>query len=159
MKKLTLLLCFCLLLVIQEAHASSYRVVAVSDGDTIVIEPIQGGHRAKVRLHGIDAPELRQPYGQAAKTFVLNTVLYKEVDIHQASQGTDRYGRIVAIVDVPGTGILQELLLDAGLAWVWSKYCLDCGEWEGLQANAARLDKGLWADKKPTEPWEWRKRK
>jgi len=47
------------------AFAEQFRVVAVSDGDAITIEPLEGGDRAKVRLHGIDAPELRQPYGQA----------------------------------------------------------------------------------------------
>ena len=82
-----------LLLISIPANAAQYRVVAVSDGDTITIEPVQGGDRAKVRLHGIDAPELRQPYGQSAKTF------------------------IVDVVYVPGAGILQELLLDAGLAY------------------------------------------
>jgi len=97
--------------------------MAVSDGDTITVEPIEGGDRAKVRLHGIDAPELRQPYGEAAKAFTLNMTLFKEIEVRPEPQGTDRYGRIVAIVEIPGAGILQELLLEAGLAWVYTAYC------------------------------------
>jgi endonuclease YncB( thermonuclease family) len=158
-KTLLLLFGFGLLLVVPVAQAEPYRVVAVSDGDTITIEPIQGGDRAKVRLHGIDAPELRQPYGQAAKTFTLNTVLYKEIDVRPTPQGKDRYGRIVAIVEVPQAGILQELLLDAGLAWVYPAYCKNCNEWETIQEQARRQRKGLWVDGNPVEPWEWRKRR
>jgi len=157
--RLVLFLGICLLLVIPAAYAAQYRVVNVFDGDTLTVEPVQGGDRIKVRLHGIDAPELRQPYGQAAKTFVVNTVLYKEVDVRPTPQGTDRYGRIVAIVDVPGAGVLQELLLDAGLAWVWTRYCRNCGAWKAIQAQASDEGRGLWADKNPVEPWEWRKRK
>ena len=156
-RKQILLLVLCLLLVIPAAHAEQYRVVAVSDGDTITVEPIHGGDRAKVRLHGIDAPEMNQPYGQAAKTFVVNAVLYKVVEVRPTPQGTDRYGRLVAVVDVPNAGILQELLLDAGLAWVWTRYCRDCGAWEAIQTQARLHRRGLWADKNPVEPWEWRK--
>ena len=157
--KCLFLLALCLFLAVPVAHAEPYRVVGVADGDTITVEPISGGERTKVRLHGLDAPELRQPYGQAVKAFVLNAVLYKQVDIYPTPQGTDRYGRVVAVVDVPGVGVLQELLLDAGLAWVWSRYCRDCSDWEAIQAKARRQQKGLWQDDHPVEPWEWRKRK
>ena len=137
-------------------HAATYRVVAVADGDTLTVEPLGGGNRSKVRLHGVDAPEVRQPYGQAAKTFTANTVLYKTVTVHPSSQGTDRYGRIVGVVEIPGGDVLQELLLDAGLAWVWPRYCKNCTEWEAIQSKAKAQKKGLWADKGPQEPWEWR---
>ena len=42
------------------------RVVGVHDGDTLTA--LTGDKRElKVRLHGIDAPELGQPFGQASK--------------------------------------------------------------------------------------------
>ena len=160
MKKHILLFVLCLLRAsVVYGVEPSYRVVAVSDGDTISVEPVQGGGRVKVRLHGIDAPELRQPYGQAAKTLVVDTALFKEVDVRPSQQGNDRYGRIVAVVDVPGVGILQELLLEAGLAWVWLRYCRDCGTWEAIQTKARDKGRGLWADQNPIEPWKWRKRR
>ena len=143
------------LLLSVPAYAAPYRVVAVADGDTITVEPVQGGDRSRVRLAGIDAPELRQPYGQAARVFVSEAVLYKKV--HLISERSDRYGRIVAVVEIPGVGVLQELLLEAGLAWVWPRYCRDCKKWEAMQAKAKAQGIGLWADKKPVEPWEWRK--
>ena len=141
------------------AWAWEARVVAVADGDTITVEPIQGGDKAKVRLHGIDCPETNQPYGQTAKAFVIEAVLFKEVDVHPSPQGKDRYGRIVAVVEIPGVGVLQELLLEAGLAWVYPQYCKDCGAWEMLEAEARNQRKGLWIEDKPVEPWEYRKRR
>ena len=141
------------------AFAEQFRVVAVSDGDTLTVEPIEGGDRAKVRLHGIDAPELRQPYGESAKTFTLNMTLFKVIDVQPTPQGNDRYGRIVGIVEIPGTGILQELLLEAGLAWVYPAFCKDCGTWETIQERARGQRKGLWTEDNPIEPWEWRKRR
>ena len=95
------------------------RVVDVADGDTITVEPAKGGNRVKVRLHGIDAPELRQPYGQTAKSFVAEATLFKIVNVRPTPQRTDRYGRTVAVVELLD-GVLQELLLEAGLAWIVS---------------------------------------
>lgn len=153
------LLCLFLVFLSTPAFAWEARVVAVSDGDTITIEPIKGGDRSRVRLHGIDAPETNQPYGQAAKKFVTDAVLFKEVDVQVTPQGQDRYGRIIAVIEIPGVGVLQELLLTAGLAWVYTQYCRNCDDWEGMQAEAKRQQKGLWAGENPVPPWEWRKRR
>jgi endonuclease YncB( thermonuclease family) len=152
------ILCLSLLALSVPSLAWEARVVSVADGDTITIEPPQGGDRVKVRLHGIDCPETKQPYGQTAKGFVSNAVLFKTVDVQPTPQGKDRYGRIVAVVDIPGVGVLQELLLEAGLAWVYPQYCKDCGAWEAMEAEARRQRKGLWAGEKPVEPWIWRRR-
>ena len=135
------------------------RVVHVADGDTITIEPIEGGKRERVRLHGIDAPETNQPYGQAAKAYVTNAVLFKVVDVQATPQGRDRYGRIIAVIAIPDVGSLQEMLLSEGLAWVWPRYCRDCDDWKAIQGKAKRQQKGLWADGNPVEPWEWRRRR
>ncbi|MDR0828336.1 MAG: thermonuclease family protein [Desulfovibrio sp.] len=82
-------------------------MVAVADGDTITVEPARGGDRVKIRLHGIDAPERKQPYGETARGFVSNSVLFKQVDVQPRDR--DRYGRTVAIVDVPGSFNPQDL--------------------------------------------------
>jgi len=153
------LLCFSLVAFGCTAHSFPARVVAVADGDTITIEPIEGGKRERVRLHGIDAPETNQPYGQAAKAFVTDAVLFKVVDVQVTPQGRDRYGRIIAVIEIPDVGNLQEMLLSEGLAWVWPRYCKNCRAWEAMQAKAKRERKGLWADKNPVPPWEWRKRR
>jgi len=63
------------------------------------------------------------------------------VDIPPTPQRKDRYGRIVAIVEIPGAGILQERLLEAGLAWVYPQYCKDCVAWEAIATEARRQRK------------------
>ena len=138
-------------------HANHYRVVTIVDGDSITVEPSQGGDRIKISLYGIDAPELRQPYGHAARVFVYNAVLFKEVDIQPVN--IDRYGRTVAVVNIPGVGILQELLLSEGLAWVYPQYCKRkkiCEQYRRLEADAREKRKGLWGGADPVPPWEWR---
>ena len=140
------------------AYAWPARVVAVTDGDTITVEPLDGGDRVKVRLYGIDCPESKQPYGQAAKGFVNNAVLFQTVSIMEIA--TDRYKRLVAIVTLPNGEVLQHLLLKAGLAWVYSSFCKEvfpCNNWGLLQKEAWVNKTGLWADKNPVPPWEWRR--
>ena len=131
------------------------RVVTVTDGDTLVVEPEFGGDRVKVRLHGIDAPEQKQPYGEVSKGFVIDIALFKSVEIEETAR--DRYGRIVAIVWLPTGKSLQAELLKAGLAWVWTRYCLNCEKWTDLQRRAMEAKTGLWADGNPIAPWEWRR--
>ena len=113
---------FILALLLIPSHALAFpaRVVAVADGDTITVEPVEGGDRIKIRLYGIDCPEGNQPFGSIAKDFVVKLTLHKVVDI--AVKDKDRYGRTVAIVKLNGD-ILQELLLENGLAWVSANSC------------------------------------
>ena len=138
-----------------QALAWEARIIAVSDGDTITVEPATGGNRVKIRLHGIDAPERKQPYGEAARGFVFDSSLYKTVDVEELYQ--DRYKRTVAIIHFSNGKSLQSLLLEAGFAWVWPRYCKDCLEWETLQKTAQKERRGLWDSETPIPPWEWRK--
>lgn len=140
------------------AHAWPARVVALSDGDTLTVEPAEGGSRIKVRLHGIDAPEKNQPGGEPSRAFVFKLALYKTVDVQPTPQGADRYGRVVAVVILPNGESLQEALVREGHAWVWPRYCRDCSEWDALQEEARRTGRGLWSasESDPISPWEWR---
>lgn len=150
-----LLLVVCLCVISTPCGAWPARVVAVTDGDTVGVEPVSGGEQVKIRLYGIDAPERKQPFGEAARGLVSNAVLHRNVSIEEKSR--DRYGRIVAIVWL-GTGeSLQSVLLEAGLAWVWPRYCRNCQSWEELQKKAHMLGLGIWFDPAPIPPWEWRR--
>jgi endonuclease YncB( thermonuclease family) len=135
------------------------RVVDVIDGDTLTVEPIEGGDRVRIRLHGIDAPERKQPFGETARDYATKITLYKQATVRP--QNRDRYGRIVAVMEIDGSGVLQEVLIDSGMAWVYPRYCRggDCGAWESRQRKARKQSIGLWSDKKAMPPWEWRKLK
>jgi hypothetical protein len=67
------------------------RVVAVHDGDTISV--LHDGRALRVRLHGIDAPELGQAFGRPAKQF-LSSLVFKRV-VHVVPVDVDRYHRLV----------------------------------------------------------------
>ena len=58
------------------------KVISIHDGDTITI--LQGKQQIKVRLFGIDAPELKQPYGKKPKQFLANLVTGKSCDLLQS---------------------------------------------------------------------------
>ncbi len=131
------------------------QVVSVTDGDTIkVLDP--GGRQVKIRLYGIDTPEKKQAFGQAATKHTANMIAGKVVEIEVVDK--DRYGRIVGIVLIGGKNVNQELVRD-GYAWVYKQYCKkqECREWQALEqaAKASRL--GLWLDPAPMAPWDWRR--
>lgn len=97
-----ILICF---YITEPAFAWSGRVVTVIDGDTIIVEPVGGGDRIKVRLQGIDCPERRQAFGEAARFFVNERALFRSVEVDE--KGKDRYGRVVAIVYFASPDISQ----------------------------------------------------
>ena len=123
------------------------EVVGVVDGDTIDV--LVGRQKTRIRIEGIDCPELAQPFGRAAKQFSSDRVFGKRVEI--LPQSTDRYGRLVARVRVGGED-LGLALLEAGLAWQYTTYSHD--PLYGSAERAARTARqGLWADKDPVPPW------
>lgn len=161
---------FCITLLFLSSTFSAFawegRVVDVADGDTITVEPAEGGDRIKVRLWGIDCPELNQPFGNAARSFISNTLLFKDVKINPRAH--DRYGRLVADVyyaqdPVYGPFQIQAELIKAGLAWVYPKYCTDsipCDSWKEMQDETAIAKQaGLWQTNDEIPPWQWRKSK
>lgn len=71
------------------------RVVAVPDGDTIVVRDGQGND-VRVRLYGIDAPELHQRGGEQARAVLMRMVMGRPV--YLVTIDRDAYGRDVAHV-------------------------------------------------------------
>jgi len=132
------------------------RVVGVSDGDTITVLQIDAqGHKTpiKIRLDGIDCPEKAQAFGQRAKQYTSNMVFGKEVTVQIS--GKDRYGRSLGEVFISTTSVNQSLVKD-GLAWWYRKYTPEDRELEALETSARSERRGLWQDKQPTPPWEFR---
>jgi endonuclease YncB( thermonuclease family) len=137
----------------SQTAAFTGKVVGVSDGDTIKV--MREGQAVKVRLHGIDCPEKGQSFGTRAKRFTSDMAFAKEVIVRVKT--TDRYGRIVGVVILPGGKNLNWELVDAGLAWWYRRYAPDDGMLERLEAEARETKRGLWGDNNPIPPWEWRR--
>ena len=127
------------------------KVVKVVDGDTLHVYSNKGTY--KIRLSGIDAPERGQAYGKRAKEHLEFLVAGKQVIAIVESK--DRYGRYVASVKVQSKDVCAEMLT-AGYAWHYKQY--DNNKYyDELQREARKAKRGLWVDKKPQAPWEYRK--
>ncbi len=94
------------------------RVVGVHDGDTITVltaEKLQ----VQVRLADIDAPELGQPFGQAAKR-ELSSLCFNQLAKVQ-TRTVDVYGRTVGVVSCEGRDA-SRLMVQHGMAWAYRQY-------------------------------------
>ena len=132
-------------------EAKYVKVDRITDGDTIVLK-----NSTRVRLHGIDTPERDQPYGSAATTALENMV---ETSVYIVEVDTDRYGRTVGQLyhSKEGYDINASMVCD-GHAWWYERYAPDSQLLEDCQEDAQSAPKGLWEDKDPMPPWEWRRR-
>ncbi len=147
-----LLACF-LALQMPLAFAEWSGVVEeVVSGDTLKVN-YEGG-LYHVRLYGVAAPKLNQPYGLAAKHATSNLVLGRSVDVHRmyADGNTD-----VAVVYIHDQYSIQAYLTGAGLAWVHPATCKDdiCARWQSMETQAQEASHGLWAGSNPVPPWHW----
>lgn len=136
--------------------AISGRITAVHDGDTVTLLTDEK-QQIKVRLAEIDAPELKQPYGQKSKQGLSALCFDKPASIEPVTK--DRYGRTVARVTCAGVPANKEMVR-AGAAWVYRKYS-DSPELLKLEEEARAAHRGLWGlqPDQITPPWEWRKSK
>jgi len=130
------------------------RVARVPDGDTLTLE---GGQ--KIRLCGIDAPEKVQPLGDESREFLQGLVQGKQVIVIPVE--SDRYGRLVAEVLIPGSPevSVQEELLKAGMAYAHPQFIDRCwnGEvFESAEAIAIEQRQGVWAGDYQ-RPWDYRR--
>lgn len=154
-RRLSILVFLCCL----NASASTItgRVVGVSDGDTItVLSQDQAQH--KIRLAGIDAPEKAQPYGQKSKESLSDLVYRKDVVVE--FEKVDRYGRKVGKILLGGQDMNLEQIR-RGLAWFYRAYgselsMSDQHLYDEAESLARRNRAGLWRERAPVEPWEFR---
>lgn len=129
------------------------KVVGVHDGDSITVLAADNV-QLKVRLDGIDAPELKQPFSQQSKQALSGLVFGKSVNLRVT--GKDRYKRTLAVVMAGGLNVNREMVIQ-GLAWRYDKYSKDAALL-AAQNEAKGQRRGLWADSSPVPPWEWRRR-
>ena len=148
------------------------RVIDVIDGDTITVSD-SGQVQHGIRLVGIAAPEMTQPFGDRSKQSLLRMVADKDVRIEPVNR--DSCGRLVAMVWVtpqslpcantgepcPKTLDVGRGQLTVGLAWYYEAYEHEQSEQDRLayafdETEARARKVGLWADPRATPPWEWR---
>jgi endonuclease YncB( thermonuclease family) len=133
-------------------------VVSVHDGDTITLQT--PSENRKIRLAGIDAPELRQRYGLESRHSLQEEILRQTVTVNTEKQ--DKYGRFIGKVMLGGEDINLKQI-NNGLAWVYIKYLSelaaeDRSTYLNAQEAAQQARLGLWKDDAPTSPWDYRRR-
>ena len=129
-------------------------VKSVYDGDTLTASCPAG--EVKVRVFGIDAPEMKQePWGANSRD-ALRSLLPRRDSVQLRVQDRDRYGRTVAQVFVGERDVGLEMVRQ-GRAVMYEQYN-DSPAYRQAQAEARQARRGIW--EKPggqQDPATWRR--
>ena len=137
------------------------KVVEVHDGDTISV--FLNGRREKVRLIGIDAPEIgQQLWGQMAKEHLRELLEHSDwvVAMEFDVQDRDKYGRLLRYVTTPDGSMLNIQMLKDGYAMLFTlpPNIRHVGELRNAQHEAKGKSIGIWGRGGLKEtPGEYRK--
>jgi micrococcal nuclease len=129
-------------------------VTHVTDGDTLWITPAGGGASRKVRLDGIDAPEICQEHGATAARALAGRVLHQSVRV--AARAIDDYQRAVATVSLQGEDVGRWMVAQ-GHAWSY-RFRRSPGPYAQAETAARRARRGLFVDSAPEPPRDFRRR-
>ena len=129
----------------------SFRVVGIHDGDSITVLSVEK-KQIKIRLEGIDAPELKQAFGSRAKEHLSSLIMGKDVTL--IVKGEDLYKRTLSKILLGAQDVNLSMVRD-GFAWHYSKYSKD-KKFAEAEAEARIKKKGLWMDQNPVAPWDYR---
>jgi micrococcal nuclease len=130
-------------------HNETAMVTAVHDGDTVSV--IINDKQERVRLIGIDAPELAQrPWGDEAKRY-LESILEsagRKVRIERDVEKNDQYGRALAYLWTADNMLINLAMVKNGYAMLYTippnvKYV---EEFRKAQAEAREKRLGIWGD-------------
>ena len=130
---LTAILCF----------GQNSKVIRVIDGDTFETE-----HGKKVRMIGINAPELSDIYGIEAKEHLKELIEHKEVILvlGKISKDKDRYQRLLRYVYYESEDINRKMI-DDGFAFAYLKYKFEkSNEYENAQLESKANCNGIWSN-------------
>lgn len=140
-----------------EVQASSLfgRVIEVNSGDVITVFNLN--RPVRVKLLGVDAPEMDQAFGDVAKKHLSDLVYDKPVLVEYSGISAD--GSLAGRVLLNSTDIGAQMIRD-GAAWFdpnnLSRLSLTDREVYQQCEQAARNERrGLWQAENPTAPWEF----
>lgn len=134
---------------LDKRNLEEVYVTKVIDGDTFVYK--KNGKNIKVRLIGVNTPELHHPFkseeffGKEAKEFTKDKIYRKKVYLEKDEEDLDKYGRELRYVWL-SDGMLNDELLKEGFAETMTiepntKYKKDFKE---ILKKAKMERKGMW---------------
>ena len=146
--------------------ARRVKIRRVVDGDSVEAQygGLLGMMRRRpfpVRLYAIDAPELAQPNGAAARAH-LQSLVGGGGSLRIEVMDTDRYGRRVALL-YRGRGrrgrrnSVNAQMVQAGMAYWYGRYGGQELGFDRVEAEARRRRRGVWRrGGKGQRPWDYR---
>lgn len=148
------ILLFCLSIGVVFADLNG-TVIKVLDGDTIDLLTITN-QKVRIRLLDIDAPEKGQAYSNASRKYLASLIAGKYVfvkankkDIYNRTLGTIFYNKMN----------INAKMVENGYAWAYRYRGKASNKLMVKREKQAKLNnKGLWKDKNPIAPWQFRYR-
>ncbi len=131
----------------------THEVLDIVDGDTFIVAGAEGAENVRVRLLGIDAPELGRCYGEEAKKELARLIAGRSVVLVKDESGDDGYGRLLRYALVRSESPeLDDTLVTVELARrgaVKAQYVrpnkLYNARVSAAEAEAIDNERGLWA--------------
>ena len=145
-----------------DAAAWKVKPGSINDGDTLRVT--RGTEELKIRLCGIDAPELKQPLGIESRDYLRSLIAQGDGTIYVQPIEKDRYNRTVAELWIPIKPDFEQqihlntAMVEAGYAYHYQQYSGNCESAENL-GWAEKIAKdgkfGVW-NGNHQKPWEFR---
>ena len=134
------------------------RVTDVPNGDTIYVRD-QNGRQHKIYLLGIDAPEMKQPFGKAARDYLDRLLFARNYQAKVVIKKRTRAGNIIGTVYAADMNSSQYaningMMVMAGHAWANPR---TSKQYIAAEKIARNRKIGLWKQSNPVAPWKWRK--
>lgn len=137
----------------EQPLIESYLVTRIVDGDTIIVEV--NGAQEKVRLIGVDTPEVVDPrkpvqcFGKEASAFTKILLAGKRVRLEpdQTQSDRDKYGRLLRYVFLSDNTLVNKIIIAEGYGHEYTyrlpyRYQTD---FKNAERIARESQKGLWA--------------
>lgn len=132
------------------------KVVQVSEGNSIDIMGDDSSRHA-VCVNNLEAPEIGQPYAEAATQHLKDLLLGKNVKVIFRGFYEDDTDCVIGDVYLGSLNITLQMVRD-GVSWSNKSYFYPEGYYVYEQSEqAARAERrGIWQDSSPTPPWVYR---
>ncbi len=137
-------------------------VEKINDGDTVTV--LVGKNSERVRLIGIDAPELGQePWGEISKKHLAGIIASSswKAKMEYDVERRDKYGRLLAYLWTKDGKLVNRMMVEDGYAFLFTfpPNVKHTGEFIEAYRKARKSKSGLWGRNGLNEtPYQYRKK-
>jgi endonuclease YncB( thermonuclease family) len=151
-------------------HDKIFAVVHVVDGDTLDIDapdPGNGKSKTRIRLWGVDCPEIahggngNMHFGPQATAFAQEKLTGDVQVVLSPKRTRDKYGRLLAYVFMePGGAMFNEMLIEEGFAYADPRFDHHYEtRFAAAERRAREKRAGLWSGVKLADMPKWRQKR